>query len=102
MRVHLSLFCAAIVLNGCTSTHDRAIENVKPDQPTCISSPDAAAQRGLETLKTLVNGGNYKDFGLKDASQIRDAELGAPAKVLVVPNEKLADYKRGMNIYSLL
>jgi hypothetical protein len=106
MREHLAvlLFCITIVLNGCSSESGRQPQtgNNNQQSPSCISSPDAAALRGLETLKAEVNEANYKDFGLRDPSRVKNATLGTPAKVLIVSNEKLADYKKGMNIYSLL
>jgi hypothetical protein len=69
---------------------------------TVFSDPQAAAEHGLITLKQMVTQNNYQEFGFTSEGDVEKASLGPPAKLFVIPNEKLANFKKGADVYPLL
>jgi hypothetical protein len=62
----------------------------------------AAAEDALKALKKMVDLENYQLYGFGNATEVRDATLGDATKLFTISNAKLAEYKAGTNVYSLL
>lgn len=66
------------------------------------ADPRAAAEHELDTLRKVVNENNFKDFGLESADELKDASVGSPTKIFLIPDAKLAAYTKGTDVRSLL
>src|SRR6266849_8679948 len=55
--------------------------------------PEKVAERGLDTLKRLVNEQNFREFGFEELREVEDAKLGPSVPVFYVPLTSLKEYK---------
>src|SRR5579864_5674781 len=102
MKALLMIVASLALLWGCSKDRQRQgnVEVPSRKQPT-FSSAGQAANAALSTLKKLANSENYNNLGFQTPAEVKNASLGSPAKVYVIPTDKLAQYKPGMNVRSL-
>jgi hypothetical protein len=70
--------------------------------PTVFPTPEAAARDALISLETLVNGSNLTTYGFHSLQEVKDASLGAPEEVMVLPNDALSKLTRTTDVRPLL
>jgi hypothetical protein len=69
---------------------------------TNVKETEAIASRSLDTLRQLVNSGNFKNMGFESAEEAAGATLGEPIAVSMVTLEDLRAYQSGADPEKLL
>jgi hypothetical protein len=62
----------------------------------------AVAERGLETLRKMVNERNHRSLGFESPKDVADAALGDPLRVSMVRLDQLKEYRAGADAERLL
>src|SRR5260370_26930905 len=85
------MIIAVVVLVVALSASSAVVAGpIDGDQP-----PPDVLQRGLDTLKQLASGTNFKEFGFATAEEVKSATLGPSLPVLYVPFAELKRYTEG-------
>jgi hypothetical protein len=101
MRPSLVILLASIV-SSAACARQQPQESPKSQPQTVFPDQQAAAQDGLNTLKNTVDESNYQSRGFKSAVEVKQAVLGEPASLFLISNEKVANFKPGVDVRSLL
>jgi hypothetical protein len=71
-------------------------------QPRPNHSQQTAAQHGLDTLRHIVNAGNYASLGFESEAEVRQATLGEPLQVYRVQLDALRAFTENTDPETLL
>lgn len=63
---------------------------------------DETAQQALATLRSLINPGNFKQFGLQSVDEAQRLTLETPLPLFYVRSDQLKDYKPGTDAGKLM
>jgi len=99
MRALAAVRAAAILL---VMTSCAASQQQQPASGPPINTSQAAAQRGLETMRALARQGNFAALGFTSAQEAEAATLDAPLHVFMVRLDQLQQYRPGTDPASLL
>ena len=96
------LVIVAMLQSSCKGRLFPASQANLSSQPAASGSSQEAAQTGLATLKSLITQDNYQGMGFTSVDQVKDAQLGSPMKLYLVPLDALTAYKGDTGAAALL
>jgi len=71
-------------------------------RPAANGSSQDAAQTGLRVMQSLVRPETFQGLGFTSVDQAKNAQLGDPLKIFIVPLDELTAYKGDANAAGLL
>jgi hypothetical protein len=102
IREAVLLVSVALLFSGCKGSIIPAGQGNLSSEPAASASSEAAAQTGLRVLQSLVRTENFQGLGFSSVDQAKNAQLGEPLKIFLVPLDALTAYKEESNASGLL
>jgi hypothetical protein len=102
IREAVLLVSVALLVSGCKGRMFPAGQGNSSADPAANGSSQDAAQTGLRVMQSLVRPETFQGLGFTSVDQAKNAQLGDPLKIFIVPLDELTAYKGDANAAGLL